>query len=431
MTFIPLGTLAPGTAAKAPSAFHVMLKPTGAICNLDCTYCFYLDKEQLYPGDTRFRMTEEVLESFTRQYLEAQRVPEVTFAFQGGEPTLMGLDFYRKAVELQQKFRKPGTRVINALQTNGVLLDEDWARFLKQHRFLVGLSLDGPEHLHDAFRVDKGGNATWPRVMRALGLLKAHGVDWNLLCVVNRRNGDYPTELYRFFREHGAEFLQFIPAVERPPEGGVSDWSVGPEQWGDFLSRVFDLWVRHDVGRVYVQHFDVALQAWLGLEPGLCVHAETCGNCLAMEHNGDLFSCDHYVSPQHYLGNVTQASVAGLVGSPFQRKFGTGKRDTLTRQCRECPVRFACNGGCPKDRFSTALDGEPGHNYLCAGYERFFKHIDGPMQTMADLYRRGRPPAAIMEQYAAAARRRAGRNDPCPCGSGQKHKRCCAGRAGA
>ncbi|MBI3911262.1 MAG: anaerobic sulfatase maturase [Armatimonadetes bacterium] len=410
-----------------PPGFHVMLKPHGPICNLDCSYCFYLRKEDLYPEGTPFRLSEEVLEAFTRQYLAAQRVPEVTFAFQGGEPTLMGLDFFRTAIALQEKYRKPGMRISNTLQTNGVLLNDEWCRFLKEHRFLVGLSLDGPRHLHDAYRVDKGGNPTFDRVYRALKLLQRHGVDLNILCVVNRINSEHPLDVYCFFRSEGVQFIQFVPAVERASNGEVTEWTVRPEQWGQFLCAVFEEWVRRDVGRIFVQHFDVALEAWVGAEPSLCVHARTCGNCLAMEHNGDLFSCDHFVTPDYYLGNIQTTPLTELVGSTFQRAFGNDKRDSLPRYCRECPVLFACNGGCPKDRFATTPDGDPGLNYLCAGYRKFFTHIGPAMRIMADLLRNRRPPAAIMDMLGApqGGAQTVARNAPCPCGSGKKYKLCC------
>jgi uncharacterized protein len=448
--FIPKALLELENAPRRfmPPGFHVMLKPSGPICNLDCTYCFYLRKEDLYDEARteeatassarpaalagkalRFRMTDAVLESFTRQYIEAQNAPEVTFGWQGGEPTLMGLDFFRKAVALQEKYRKPGQKIANALQTNGVLLDDDWCRFFAEHGFLIGLSLDGPQDLHDTFRVDKGGKPTFEKVYRALKLLQGHGVETNCLCVVNRVNADHPAQVYDFFRREGVAFLQFIPVVERTPEGGVTPWTLRAEQWGAFLCDVFDRWVRHDVGQIFVQHFDVALQAWVGMEPALCVHARTCGNCLAMEHNGDLFSCDHYVAPDYFLGNITQIPIADLVASPFQRQFGRDKSATLPGQCRQCPVRFACNGGCPKDRFRKTREGEPGLNYLCAGYYRFFTHIAPYMKTMADLLNQGCPPAAIMDRLRESDRAQSaqkfGRNAPCPCGSGRKYKRCC------
>jgi uncharacterized protein len=368
-----------------PSAFHVMLKPRGAVCNLDCRYCFYLPKEDLYDEGATFFMPDGVLEVFTRQYIEAQRAPQVTFAWQGGEPTLMGLPFFQKAVGFQRRYRQPGVRVENTLQTNGLLLDDEWCRFLREQEFLVGLSLDGPRDLHDAYRLDRGGKPTFDRVCGALKLLQRHGINFNVLCVVNHINGDHSLDVYRFFKNEGVQFIQFIPAVEQRPGGGVTEWTVGDDQWGRFLCGVFDEWVRDDVGRTFVQHFDVASQCCVGLEPSLCVHAQVCGNCLAMEHNGDVFSCDYFVAPDFCLGNVLETPITDLVASPFQRKFGLDKWQMLPRYCRECPVRQACNGGCPKDRFLTTPDGEPGLNYLCAGYRRFFMHIAPYMRAMAGL----------------------------------------------
>ena len=414
-----------------------MLKPRGPLCNLDCAYCYYLAKSQLYPG-SRFRMSEALLEEYTRQYIAAQRVPEVHFAWQGGEPTLMGLPFFEQAVALQQRYRRPGMRVYNNLQTNGTTLDDAWCALFKAHNFLIGLSLDGPRALHDAYRVDKGGQPTFDRVMQGLELLKKHGVAFNILATVHAANAAHPLEVYRFLRdEAGAQFIQFIPIVERDNTTGfqegtrVTPRSVTGQQYGDFLIAVFDEWVRRDVGRVFVQLFDVALAAWTGNRPGLCVFEETCGDALAMEHNGDVYACDHYVEPRYRLGNLQETPLAELVGSAQQQQFGQAKRDTLPRYCRACAVRFVCNGGCPKDRTLTTPDGEPGLNYLCAGYKAFFTHIDRPMRLMAAELRANRAPANVMFTLAREQTERekrlavADRNDPCPCGSGLKYKKCC------
>jgi uncharacterized protein len=403
-----------------------MLKPRGAICNLDCRYCFYLTKEDLYPGGS-FRMSDTTLESYTRQYIEAQQVPEVTFAWQGGEPTLMGLPFFERAVELQREYAKPGMRIDNAFQTNGVLLDDDWCRFFHDNGFLIGLSLDGPRHLHDAYRVDKGGQPTFERVMRGVRLLQKHRVEFNVLTCVHAANADHPLDVYRFLRDEvGAQFIQFIPIVE-PRD---LSRSVTGEQYSAFLTAVFDEWVRRDVGRVFVQLFDVALGVWSGAPAGLCVFSETCGAALAMEHNGDVYSCDHFVDPAYYLGSLERLPLVEMVASEQQRQFGQDKRDTLPRMCRECDVRFMCNGGCPKNRLLTTPDGEPGLNYLCAGYMSFFRHIDRPMKIMTAELRAHRPPANVMlilaREEADLERQFAGvgRNDPCPCGSGLKFKHC-------
>ncbi len=410
----------------APAQFHVLAKPTGPICNLDCTYCFFLSKEALYPGD-RFRMGDDVLEQYVRQLLEAHRgAPLVTIAWQGGEPTLMGVDFFRRAVELAESLAPPGQRLEHTIQTNATLLTDEWGELLARHRFLVGISIDGPPALHDAYRVDKRGEPTSAKVLRGLAVLKAHEVDWNVLCTVHAANQHQPLEVYRYLRDDlGATHIQLIPIVERDNETGfqegdrVTERSVDPEAWGEFLVAVFDEWLAHDVGRVFVPHFDAALASWVGAPASLCIFAETCGDAVALEHNGDVYSCDHFVEPAHLLGNLRETHLVELLASPQQRAFGAAKRDSLPRQCRECDVRFACHGECPKNRFATTADGEPGLNHLCAGYLRFFHHVDGPMRLMADLLRQGRYADEIGALFA-----RAPRNEPCPCGSGRKAKHC-------
>ena len=413
---------------------QVVTKPIGPVCNLGCEYCFYLAKKDLYPAGERFRMSPEVLDTYVRRLIDAQPGPDVQFTWQGGEPTLMGLDFFRRAVELQRRHLPDGWRCTNALQTNGTLLDREWGEFLAEHGFLVGISIDGPAWLHDRFRVDRRGRPTHERAMTGLRTLREHGVDHNVLCVVNAINAQDPLEVYRFFRDEGVDWLQLIPIVERVGARGISERSVTGEAWGAFLVAVFDEWVCNDVSRMFVQHFEECVRMWLGRPATLCVHAETCGLGLAMEHNGDLFACDHYVDPEHELGNITDTSLRDLADRPEQVQFGLDKRDTLPRFCRECDVRFACNGGCPKDRFALTPDGEDGLNVLCAGYARFFRHVDPYMRRLADGYRRGVPAAAIMGELAeeeAARYRSAGRNDPCPCGSGRKLKHCCSGPAEA
>jgi uncharacterized protein len=435
-----------------PPAFHVLAKPTGAICNLDCDYCFFLSKELLYPGD-RFRMSDEALENYIRQLFEAHGVPEVVIAWQGGEPTLMGLDFFRRSVELAEKHRKPHQRVLHTIQTNGTRIDEDWAAFFKEHGYLVGLSVDGPREMHDVYRVDKRGRGSFDRVMAGYGHLRNAGVDVNVLCTVHAANQEHPLEVYRFFRDDmQARFIQFIPIVERAEEAvlpmvnsgwgsrageqrplylqsgnSITDRTVDPHAFGRFLNAIFDEWVRRDVGEVFVQHFDTALANWHGVPSGLCVFSETCGLAVALEHNGDLYTCDHYVEPDYLLGNITNSTMAELVASEPQTKFGNAKRDTLPEYCRDCDVRFACHGGCPKNRFSETPNGEAGLNYLCPAYQAFFHQIDTPMRTMSSLLRQGRAPAQIIDLLDADESRRfrgAGRNDPCPCGSGRKHKLC-------
>ena len=388
---------------STPPAFHVMTKPRGAVCNLDCKYCYFLKKEVLYPG-VELRMNDNVLESYTRQYIEAQRVPEVTFAWQGGEPTLMGLEFFERTVEFQNKYREPGMKVINTLQTNGTTLDDDWCAFFKEHDFLIGLSLDGPRELHDKYRLDKGGKASFDRVMKGLELLKKHQVEFNILTSVHAGNVEHALDVYRFLRDEvGTHFIQFIPIVERKNESGyqegfkVTRRSVTGVGYGQFLISIFDAWIRRDVGQIFVQIFDVALGVWYGQRAGLCIFEETCGLALAMEHNGDLYSCDHYVEPNFFLGNIDQINLVELVAMDKQVEFGTAKGDTLPRYCRECEVRFVCNGGCPKNRIRRTPDGEEGLNYLCHGYKAFFNHINAPMQTMVQLLRMGRPPADVMK----------------------------------
>lgn len=397
----------------APLGFHLLAKPTGAICNLDCQYCFFLAKEQLYP-DSKFRMTDDLLETYIQQLLESHQTPEVTISWQGGEPTLMGLEFFQRSMALVEKHKKPGQQVSHTLQTNGTRLDDDWGRFFKQHHFLIGLSVDGPQPLHDTYRVDKRGKGSFEQVMQGWKVLKKHQVDFNILCTVNAANGDRPLEVYRFFRDDlGAEFIQFIPIIERVNEDGstliqagnqVTERSVRPEQFGQFLIDVFDEWVRRDVGKVFIQHFDAALANWVGVPPSVCIFSKTCGNALALEHNGDLYSCDHFVEPDYKLGNIQETPMIELIAGDRQRQFGQDKFDTLPQYCLGCEVRFACNGGCPKNRFIETPDGVPGLNYLCTGYKAFFSHIGKPMRMMAELLRQGRYADEVMQLLAKEGR---------------------------
>ena len=400
-----------------------MAKPIGPVCNLDCTYCYYLEKEKLYPRGENFRMTPEVLETYIRDYIALQRTPEITFAWQGGEPTLLGVEYFRRVVELQGK-HSDGRPIQNALQTNGTKLDPAWCRFFAENRFLIGLSIDGPRKLHDTYRVDKGKKPTFDRVLQGLRLLRQHRVEFNTLTVVSASNVKHPLAVYDFLREAGSQFLQFIPLVERLPAGGslpsgleyaeppepgqppatVTRWSVNPELYGQFLITIFDQWVRRDVGKIFVQIFDVALGNWSGQGGGLCVFQENCGRALALEHNGDVFSCDHYVYPQYKLGNLLHDALGDMVDSPQQQAFGQAKSATLPKYCRECDVRFACHGECPKHRFLKTPDGEEGLNYLCAGYEAFFRHIDPAMKQMTELLRKQMAPAGVMEQLRNRSR---------------------------
>jgi uncharacterized protein len=414
------------------SSFHVMAKPTGARCNLRCAYCFFLDKARLYPGSD-FQMSDEIMEAYIRQTLDGHQSSEVTVAWQGGEPMLMGLDFFRRAVEVQRRHVRSGVRIENTIQTNGVLLDDEWCAFLSENGFLVGLSLDGPKSMHDAFRRDQGGNSVYDRVVRGVRTMQKHGVEYNILCTVNAVNSMKPLEVYRFFRDElGARYLQFIPIVERAREGKlgpVTEHTVAPDAFGSFLVAIFDEWVRRDVGRMFVQLFDGTLMSWLRGYSSLCVLRPACGQGAALEHNGDVYSCDHFVAPEHLLGNIMTTPVAELVFSERQRAFGRAKSESLPRYCRECEYLFTCHGECPKNRILETADGEPGLNWLCAGLKRFFSHTQRPMRIMAELLRAGRTADEIMpilarERIAGGSRSGTARNAPCPCGSGKKSKRC-------
>lgn len=397
------------------SPFHLLAKPIGPICNLDCHYCYYLHTEDLYGRGTRWQMSDTHLESFIRQYIESQPLHsrDVEFVWQGGEPTLLGLDYFRNAIRLQKQHTRAGMTVRNCLQTNGVLLDESWCQFLRENNFLVGLSIDGPPALHDAYRVDRQKKASHPAVLKALQLLQAERVEFNVLVCVNRANGDHGQEVYRYLRDLGCRHIQFIPVVELrdagrhaevttasdlPPsfsmsdaEDAVSSRSVLPQQFGNFLISVFDEWLNADVGRVFVQIFDESLAMWSGMESSLCIFRRECGQSLVIEHNGDVYSCDHFVRPSYLLGNIQSAPLNSLVESPAQRTFGNLKSTALPQYCRSCEVRFACNGECPKNRFLKTPEGEPGLNYLCEGYRMFFNHIDPTMRKMAAVIRSSVP----------------------------------------
>lgn len=398
-----------------PFRIHVLAKPTGAACNLDCAYCFFLEKEKLYPG-SRFRMNETVLEAYISQLTTAQISNQVSIAWQGGEPTLMGIDFYQRAIELQQHYGRPGKDrrqplvFDNSMQTNGTLLNDDWCRFFKEHNFLIGISLDGPAFLHDRFRRSKSGHPTFKKVMRGVRLLQKHGVDHNILVAVNRINADYPLEVYRSLRDEvRATWIQFIPVLERLNPSGersivqdgtlVSERSVEPAQFGRFMSTIFDEWVSNDVGSVFIQTFEAAIRNHLNLpSSGMCVFEKTCGLGLALEHNGDLYSCDHFVEPAYLLGNILETPLVELVLSEKQKSFGLAKHDSLPALCLDCKVLFACQGECPKNRFMKTAGGEPGLNYLCAGWRHFFNHSYHKMSTIGSLLSSGRSAAEIMKK---------------------------------
>ncbi|MBI2561022.1 MAG: anaerobic sulfatase maturase [candidate division NC10 bacterium] len=411
----------------------VMTKPAGAVCNLDCRYCYYLAKQELYPGGAPHRMTDDLLEAYIVQHIQASPGTAITFAWHGGEPTVLGLDYFRTIVALQRKHRPPGRRIINNVQTNGTLLDNDWCRFLAAEDFFVGLSLDGPAELHDRYRVTRGGKPTHKAVLRGFRLLQRYGIRYDVLCVVHDENVRFPAAVYRFFKQLGVQSLQFLPLVEPRPEapGGVSERTVPAEAFGAFLCAVFDEWVRQDVGRIAIQTFDEAARPACGLEHALCIFRETCGDVPVLEHNGDFYACDHFVDPAHRFGNIRETPLGALLECAAQQAFGRAKRDARPRYCRECEVLALCNGGCPQDRFIRTPDGEAGLNYLCAGYKRFFTHSRPALARLAALWRTGQPPERLMDWARAAdaeARVRAGRNDPCPCGSGRKYKKCCFGR---
>lgn len=371
-----------------------MLKPAGASCNLACRYCYYLEKAKLYP-DKSLVMSDQLLEEFVIQYIGAQTTPEVLFTWHGGETLLRPLSFYQKALKLQQRYAQ-GRHIDNCLQTNGTLLTDEWCEFFRDNNFLIGISIDGPEELHDQYRKTRNGQPTWKEVMRGIRLLQKHDVDWNAMAVVNNINANYPREFYKFFKDIGCQYLQFTPIVERE-NGKVTDYSITPEQWGSFLCTLYDEWVKEDVGEIFIQIFDATLANWAGVIPGICSLSEMCGHSAAMEFNGDLYSCDHFVFPQYKLGNIRQQSLTSMMYGKQQREFGKQKTESLPRQCRECEFLFACHGECPKNRFCSDRYGEAGLNYLCSGYYQFFKHVTSDMDYMKTELENDRAPANIMK----------------------------------
>lgn len=438
------------TVTRSGRNYHILTKPIGPICNLDCSYCFYLEKEELYPETKNFKMTLPVLEKFVRSYIESQpaNATEVGFGWQGGEPTLMGIDFFKKVIEFQKLYARPGMRVSNSLQTNGTLLNDDWGKFLHDHNFLIGLSIDGPEDIHDRHRYDKAGKPSFKKVMQGLDILLKHKVEFNTLTVVQDDNAPHAVKIYDFLKKIGSTYLQFIPIVEHSsvstggknvfgaaidePELNIDEGvevgsrSVRPKAWGRFLCDIFDRWLEQkDIGNIFIQFFDTMLGIQVGYPSNLCVHSKTCGRSLAMEHNGDVYSCDHYVSPGYHQGNVTQTSITDCVDSGSQDKFGNDKYDTLPKYCLECDYLKYCYGACPKDRVLKTPDGEKGLHFLCQGYKMFYAHSTPIFEKMAKCLRQNRP----AEDYLVIDQERpdltAGRNDPCPCGSGKKFKKCC------
>ena len=414
---------------KASREFQVFVKPAGALCNLGCHYCYYLKKDHLYPKDKSFRMSDDVLEEYIVQHIEACPGSVIQFSWHGGEPMVLGLDYFRKIVELQRKHKAPHQRIINGIQTNGTLLDERWCRFLAEEGFVVGISLDGPEELHDQYRVTKDQNPTHKLAMRGYQLLRQHEIASNILCVVHAQNVQHPIEVYRFFKQLKARYIEFLPLVEPEPEkeGIVSDRTVPAEAFGNFLCTIFDEWVSQDVEQVNVQIFEEVARTALGQEHALCIFRKTCGDVPVIEHNGDFFSCDHFVNPEHLLGNIQETPLVDLLESPTQRAFGQAKWDTLPSSCQTCEVLEFCHGGCPKDRIIHTPDGKARLNYLCAGYKRFFTHCQPFVAQLSALWRR--QSLAQQRQSAqvgdAQPTPKTGRNDPCPCGSGKKYKKCC------
>ena len=390
---------------------YVMLKPAGAHCNLACKYCYYLEKNKLYPTAQRHLMSDEMLEQFTREYIEAQNMSQVLFTWHGGEPLLRSIDFYRKALSLQQKYAG-GRRIDNVIQTNGTLLTDEWCEFFAQNHWLVGISIDGPQPDHDHYRLTAAGKPSWKKVMQGIKLLKKHGVEWNAMAVVNAYNANHPLEFYRFFKENGCQFLQFTPIVERltrhedgrtlasladKDEISLSEASVAPEQWGYFLCAIFDEWVRKDVGKIFVEIFDCTLANWMGISPGICAYSKECGHAGVMEHNGDVYSCDHFVFPEYKLGNIRDHSLIDMLYGEQQQEFSRLKHSSLPRQCKECDMEFACHGECPKNRFMKDKYGDSGLNYLCLGYYHYYQHVAPYMDYMKQELMSQRPPSNIMK----------------------------------
>ena len=407
-----------GQNTREPQGIHIMAKPIGPVCNLKCEYCFYLEKQALFPKDEKYRMSDKVLSAYVTKYITSQPTPEVEFVWQGGEPTLLGLDFFKRAIELQRPYRDQKI-IKNSLQTNGTLLTDEWCVFLKKHNFLVGISLDGPKEIHDRYRRDRGGNATFDKVMRGLKLLQKHGVEYNVMACVAKETAYRPLEVYHFFKEQGVEFIQFFPIIERLADKKtkqsqlqlagpsaldkvekntrVTPWTVEPEKYGDFLIAIFDEWVRNDVGKTNIMNFEWALNAWIGNPSPVCTYAQQCGKSVIVEHNGDVYACDHCMYPQYKLGNIVEDNPMKMVEKSIAQGFGVSKETALPRWCRECEVLKACWGGCPKHRFAKTHYDEPGLHYLCAGYKKFFLYIRKYLKVIAQLLEHGLPASYVME----------------------------------
>jgi uncharacterized protein len=415
--------------AKTSREFQVFAKPAGSVCNLRCHYCYYLKKENIYRNGKPFRMPDDILEQYIVQHIDASDAPVIGFSWHGGEPTVLGLDYFRKIVALQHIHQPVDRQIRNGIQTNGTLLDEEWCRFLAAEGFGVGLSLDGPKELHDLYRVSRNQEPTHDQVMRGYALLQKHRIPFDILCVVHDRNVRHPAEVYRFFKQIGARYLGFLPLVEFQPDGlGVSDRTVPAEAFGDFLCTIFDEWLSQDIGRVKVQIFEEAIGTAFGQDHALCIFRKTCGDIPVIEHNGDVFACDHFVDMEHRLGNIRETSLVELLEGPSQRAFGQAKLDGLPFVCKDCEVLAMCNGGCPKDRFLRTPDGEEGLNYLCAGYKRFFAYCRPFIAELSALWQQHPEEHKLpAPDEVTGIPAKTGRNDPCPCGSGRKYKKCCLG----
>jgi len=408
-----------------------MVKPVGARCNLDCGYCYYLDKGELYPDAGASRMADDLLEKYIVQHIEASPKQRILFSWHGGEPTLLGLDYFRRIVALQRKHRPAGRQIINGIQTNGMLLDDRWCRFLKAEGFQVGISLDGPKDLHDVYRLSKRGQGTHEQVVSAFALLKKYAIACDVLCVVHDLNVQQPSVVYRFFRDLGVQYLQFLPLVSRRGEPGVSEETVPAEAYGAFLSTIFNEWARRDTGRIIIQNFEEALRPYVEVDHAICISRETCGDVVVVEHNGDVYSCDHFVDPEHRIGNIRETPLVEMLESRAQREFGQSKRDRLPEYCLRCDVLTSCNGGCPKDRFALTPDGDESLNYLCPGLHLFYTHSRPYLHKWATLMRAEEPMKTlwqVVESDGSLMSQDTGRNDPCRCGSGRKYKKCCLGK---
>lgn len=413
--------------AKASSDFQIFVKPVGSSCNLNCTYCYYLDKGQLYPGKKTFRMQEDLLEDYIRQHIEASPSSTIQFSWHGGEPTLMGIEYFRKIVVIQGKYKKSHQKIINGIQTNGTLLNEDWCQFFAKEGFIVGISIDGPQEFHDLYRISKTGKSSFEQTLRGYQLLKQYEIPVNILCVVHAHNVKHPLEIYRFFKGLRARYIEFLPLVEKDSlrNGTLTSRTVRAEDFGEFLCTIFDEWLSEDIENMSIQIFEEVARTALGQEHALCIFNKTCGRVPVLEHNGDLFACDHFMTPEYRQGNIREKPLAELLESPTQKAFGENKWKNLPHFCQTCEVLKFCYGGCPKDRILQTAEGESGLNYLCKGFKRFFTHCQHFVNSLSSVWKSQSPNESNLVLEMKGSGRKIGRNDPCPCGSGKKYKRCC------